>query len=232
MADEDPEPSPAGDFRGRRRPHRRSGQALSEGYGQHFPPDPRGRDHPGQADREGPEDHPQSPDPDESVDGRAGGFRNRIKVDPDYLPELSDCGKDLEEDKLEAHRKALLATFKKLRERQARLRRIPARKKTMFRRGRVVNEQIELIADLSVWPPRLEEIIDRVRTAFQDYNELAEKKEEWAQSFRRTRDADRRTDLRRRPPTPTRGSGKPRKRPGELRRVPARSCARSAWASS
>ncbi len=125
------------------------------------------------------------------------GFENRIKADPASLPELFDCGEDLEEDKLEAHRKALLAIFKKLRERQARLRKIPARKKTMFRRGRIVNEQIELIAELSVWPPRLEEIIDRVRTAFQDYNELAEKKEEWAQSLRRTRDADRRTDLRR-----------------------------------
>jgi RNA polymerase primary sigma factor len=126
------------------------------------------------------------------------GFEERIKVEPASLPELCDCGEDLEEDKLEARRKALLGTFRKLRDRRARLRRIPSRRKTMFRRGRLVNEQIELISALNIWPARLEEIIERIRAAFQKYGELAETKEEWALTLRRTRDPERKTDLRRR----------------------------------
>jgi RNA polymerase primary sigma factor len=126
------------------------------------------------------------------------GFEERIKADPAALPDLFDCGEDIEEDKLEARRKALLLNFKKLRERQGRLRRIPARKKTIFKRGRVVNELIDLITDLAIWPPRLEEIIDRVRAAFQEYGELAERKEELEQSLRRTRDPERKAELKRR----------------------------------
>jgi len=125
------------------------------------------------------------------------GFEDRIKTEPASFPELFDCGEDLDDDKLEARRKALLATFRKLRDRQARLRKVPARRKTIFQRGRIVNEQIELIATLNIWPARLEEIIERVRAAFQEYSELAETKEELAQTLRRTRDPERKTELRR-----------------------------------
>ncbi len=125
------------------------------------------------------------------------GFEDRIKADPAVLSELFDCGEDLEEDKLEERRKSLLASFRKLRERHARLLKIPDRRKTMFRRGRIVNEEIELIGSLNIWPARLEEIIERVRAAFQKYGELAETKEEWTLSLRRTRDPERKTELRR-----------------------------------
>jgi RNA polymerase primary sigma factor len=67
----------------------------------------------------------------------------------------------------------------------------------MFRRGRLVNEQIDLIDSLNIWPARLEEIIERIRAAFQKYSELAETAEEWAQTLRRTRDPERKTELRR-----------------------------------
>ncbi len=125
------------------------------------------------------------------------GFEEKVKADVASIPELIDCGDELEEGKLEERRKALLSAFRKIRDRRAKLKKIPDRRKNMFRRGRLVNEQIELIDELNIWPTRLEEIISRVRTAFQEYSELAETKEEWAQTLRRTRDPERKTELRR-----------------------------------
>jgi RNA polymerase primary sigma factor len=125
-------------------------------------------------------------------------IEERIKTDPACLPEIFDCGEDLEEGKLEVRRTELLARFKKLRRRQQRLGRLSTRRKSVFPRGRIVNEIIDTIGDMNIWPTRVEEIIARIQTSFQAYSELAETKEEWIQALRRTRDSSKRTEIRRR----------------------------------
>jgi RNA polymerase primary sigma factor len=127
-----------------------------------------------------------------------GALEERIKLDPACLPELFDCGEDLEEGKLEARRAALLGGFKKLRLSQQRLRRFATRRKTLFSRGRIVNELIDTIGGMNIWPTRLEDIIGRIQASFLAYGELAEAREEWVQALPRTRDASKKTEIRRR----------------------------------
>jgi RNA polymerase primary sigma factor len=126
------------------------------------------------------------------------GLEAEIKDDPACLPEIFDCGEDLEEGRLDARRKTLLGGFRKLRDRHGQLRRIKTLKRSVFRRGRIVNEMIETIGGMNIWPARLEEIIQKVQENFREYNELAETREEWNQTLRRTRDAAKKTEIRRR----------------------------------
>jgi RNA polymerase primary sigma factor len=124
-------------------------------------------------------------------------LEERIKENAAEITEIFDCGEEIDEDRLERKRKALLKAFKKIRETHARLEKITPLKKNAFARGRLVIRLIHLVNELHIWPSRLEKIIEAMRARFQAFCELAEAREELEQALRRTKAADRRADLRR-----------------------------------
>ncbi|MDH4271278.1 MAG: hypothetical protein OEW18_04805, partial [Candidatus Aminicenantes bacterium] len=87
-----------------------------------------------------------------------------IKRDILSMPEIFDCGDDMEEQKLEARKKSLIKIFKKIRQVDSVLEKIPPRKKNIFARGRLVVKIIHLIGQLNIWPARLEAIIEQMRS--------------------------------------------------------------------
>jgi len=127
-----------------------------------------------------------------------GALEEAIKQDSQAMPQIFDCGEDIDENRLAARKKALLRIFQKIRQTNAVLEKIPPRKKTAFARGRLVIKIIHLIGLLNIWPVRLEMLIEHMRTRFQGYCELAESREEIESSLRRVKDRQRRSDLEKR----------------------------------
>jgi RNA polymerase primary sigma factor len=121
-----------------------------------------------------------------------------VKQDPLALPQIFDCGEDLEEGNLEIRREALLRVFKKIRQIDAVLEKIPPRKRNARARGRLVVKIIHLIGQLNIWPARLELIIGQMRSRFAGFCALAESREELESSLRRIKDRQRREELQRR----------------------------------
>jgi RNA polymerase primary sigma factor len=124
-------------------------------------------------------------------------LESAIKADTQTLPEIFDCGEDIEEDRLVIRKKALLTTFKHIHGLTARLQKIPVRKKTAVARCRIIIRIIQEICQLSIWPSRLERIIEDMRAKFQAYCELAETKEELDVALQRIKDQGKKKDLRR-----------------------------------
>ncbi|MBN2409025.1 MAG: RNA polymerase sigma factor RpoD [Candidatus Aminicenantes bacterium] len=118
-----------------------------------------------------------------------------VKRDLMAMPDIFDCGDDLDEDRLEIRRKDTIKVFRKIKQIDSVLGKIPARKKNVFARGRLVVKIIQLIGRLSIWPTRLEMIIERMRSRFQHYCELAEAREELETSLRRIKDRQKRAEL-------------------------------------
>ena len=121
-----------------------------------------------------------------------------IKQDTMAMPEIFDCGDDLEEDRLETRKKDLAKIFKKIRRVDSTLEKISPRKKNVFARGRLVVKIIQLIGQLNIWPTRLELIIEQMRARFQRYCEQAETREELEISLRRIKDRRTRAELQKR----------------------------------
>ncbi|MBP1766234.1 MAG: polymerase, sigma 70 subunit, RpoD [Candidatus Aminicenantes bacterium] len=121
-----------------------------------------------------------------------------VKQDVQCLPQIFDCGEDIEEDRLEARRQSLIRIFKKIRQTNSVLEKIPPRKKNAFARGRLVVKIIQLIGQLNIWPARLELIIGHMRERFESFCELAESRDELESSLRRIKDRQRRAELQKR----------------------------------
>ena len=121
-----------------------------------------------------------------------------IKRDILTMPEIFDCGDDTEENRLEARKKSLIKIFKKIRQIDAVLEKIPARKKNAVARGRLVVKIMNLIGQLNIWPAQMETIIERMRSRFQHFCDQAEAREELETSLRRIRDQQKRAELKKR----------------------------------
>jgi RNA polymerase primary sigma factor len=120
-----------------------------------------------------------------------------IKADPLAIPEIFDTGEELDEEKLAARRKILLRKFRNIRQVYEQIEKVPPHKKNAVARGRLVNKLIQFIADLNIWPARLERIIDGMRQKFQTFCEQAEAKEELEHMLRRIKALDRKAELKR-----------------------------------
>jgi RNA polymerase primary sigma factor len=129
--------------------------------------------------------------------GELLSLEEKIRESTAELTEIFDCGEEIEEDKLERKRKALLKSLKNLRETHARLEKMPVLKKNAFARGRLVVRLIHLVDGLHIWPSRLEKIIESIRARFQAFCELGETREELEQALCRTKAVERRAELRR-----------------------------------
>ncbi|MEW5900252.1 MAG: RNA polymerase sigma factor RpoD [Acidobacteriota bacterium] len=123
------------------------------------------------------------------------GLEEVVKGKVESLPEVFDCGDELEESKLEAKRTSLLKTLRKIRQLDAVLEKIPPLKKNGFARGRLIVKIIHLIGELSLWPARLEKIIEKLRARFEAFCELAEAKEELEQTLRRIKERAKKAEL-------------------------------------
>jgi RNA polymerase primary sigma factor len=121
-----------------------------------------------------------------------------IKQDPQAIPQIFDCGEDIEEDKLEARKQGLIRILKKIRQTNSVLEKIPPRKNNACARGRLVVKIIHLIQELNIWPSRLELIIENMRARFTAFCELAESRDEIESSLRRIKDRQRRAELQKR----------------------------------
>jgi len=121
-----------------------------------------------------------------------------IKQDLQAMPQIFDCGEDIEEDRLAVRKTGLVRVFKKIRQTTSVLEKIPPRKKNARARGRLVVKIIHLIRQLNIWPARLEMIIEHMRSRFEDFCELAETREELESSLRRIKDRQRRAELQKR----------------------------------
>src|SRR4030067_1510325 len=121
-----------------------------------------------------------------------------IKQDIQAMPQIFDCGEDIEEDRLAFRKQGLVRIFKKLRRTNSVLEKIPPRKKNACARGRLVVKIIHLINQLSIWTARLERIIEHMRSRFEGFCDLAETQEELESSLRRIKDRQRRADLQKR----------------------------------
>ncbi len=119
-----------------------------------------------------------------------------IKKDLQALPEIFDCGEDIDEDKLERKRKAVLKTFQKIRELYSKLQRISLRKKFFMARGRLVVKMIRILRGLNLNAAYWERIINTLYLNLQVTCELAETKEELLLSLRRLRDQEKKSELR------------------------------------
>jgi RNA polymerase primary sigma factor len=121
-----------------------------------------------------------------------------IKRDILTMPEIFDCGDDTEEHKLEARKKGMIKLFKKIRQVDSVLEKIPSRKKNVVARGRLVVKIMHLIGRLNIWPTQLETIIERMRSRFQYFCDQAEAREELETSLRRIRYKQKRAELQKR----------------------------------
>ena len=121
-----------------------------------------------------------------------------VKKDIQAMTQVFDCGEDIEEDRIEVRRQTLVRIFRKIRQTNAVLEKIPPRKKNACARGRLVVKIIHLIGQLNIWPVRLEMIIEEMRARFSAFCELAEARDEIESSLRRIKDRQKRADLQKR----------------------------------
>ncbi|MGQ9672199.1 MAG: RNA polymerase sigma factor RpoD [Candidatus Aminicenantales bacterium] len=125
-------------------------------------------------------------------------FEERIHRDPAAIPEIFDCGEEMDEDKLERKRKTVLETFQMIRTLYSRLEKISARKKSAFARGRLIVKMIHLFRTLNINPTAWERLINNLYLKLQVTCELAEAKEELLHSLKRIKDPERKKELRKR----------------------------------
>ncbi len=123
-------------------------------------------------------------------------FEERIQQDPASIPEIFDCGEEVDEEKLERKRKTLLETFQQIRCLYSRLEKMPIRKKSAFARGRLIIRMIHLIKSLNISPAMWERTINNLYLKLQVTCELAEAKEELLHSLKRFKDQEKKSEIR------------------------------------
>ena len=115
-------------------------------------------------------------------------LEENIKEDSYYIQEMFDLSEDdLAEGKLEAKKKEIISKIRKIEELSAQLDSIPAKKKNVFMRGRLIVEMSRLIRELNIRSSLREIIIENLREKLKVINELEETKEELNLSLSRVK---------------------------------------------
>lgn len=106
-------------------------------------------------------------------------LEENIKEDAYFIQEMFDLSEDdLAEGKLEAKKKEMIAKIRKIDDLSIQLDSIPAKKKNIFMRGRLIVEMSRLIRELNIRASLREIIIENLREKLKVINELEETKEE------------------------------------------------------
>ncbi len=115
-------------------------------------------------------------------------LEENIKEDAFIIHEMLDLSEDdLAEGKLEGKKKEIIAKIRNIDDLSIQLNSIPAKKKNIFRRGRLIIEMSYLIGELNIRSSLREIIIQNLREKLKVINELEETKEELNLSLNRTK---------------------------------------------
>ena len=115
-------------------------------------------------------------------------LEENIKEDASIIHEMLDLSEDdLAEGKLEAKKNEIITKIRKIDDLSIQLNSIPAKKKNIFKRGRLIIEMSYLIGELNIRSSLREIIIENLREKLKVINELEETKEELNLSLKRTK---------------------------------------------
>jgi RNA polymerase primary sigma factor len=115
-------------------------------------------------------------------------IEENIKEDAYIIQEMFDLSEDdLAEGKLEAKKKDIITKIRQIEDLSIQLDSVPAKKKNIFMRGRLVVEMSRLMRELNIRSSLREVIIDNLREKLKVVNELEETKEELNLSLSRVK---------------------------------------------
>ncbi len=115
-------------------------------------------------------------------------LEENIKENAFIIQEMLDLSEDdLAEGKLEAKKKEIITKIRNIDDLSIQLNSIPAKKKNIFKRGRLIVEMSSLIGELNIRSSLREIIIENLREKLKVINELEETKEELNLSLNRTK---------------------------------------------
>ncbi|NIO49858.1 MAG: RNA polymerase sigma factor RpoD [Candidatus Aminicenantes bacterium] len=115
-------------------------------------------------------------------------LEENIKEDAYFIQEMFDLSEDdLAEGKLEAKKKEIIAKIRKIDDLSIQLDSIPAKRKNIFMRGRLIVEMSRIIRELNIRSSLREIIIENLREKLKVINELEETKEEMNLSLSRVK---------------------------------------------
>ena len=115
-------------------------------------------------------------------------LEENIKENAFIIQEMLDLSEDdLAEGKLEAKKKEIITKIRNIDDLSIQLNGIPAKKKNIFKRGRLIVEMSSLIGELNIRSSLREIIIENLREKLKVINELEETKEELNLSLKRTK---------------------------------------------
>jgi RNA polymerase primary sigma factor len=115
-------------------------------------------------------------------------LEENIKEDAFIIHEMLDLSEDdLAEGKLEGKKKEIITKIRNIDDLSIQLNSIPAKKKNIFKRGRLIIEMSSLIGELNIRSSLREIIIENLREKLKIINELEETKEELNLSLNRTK---------------------------------------------
>ncbi|TEU07832.1 MAG: RNA polymerase sigma factor RpoD [Candidatus Aminicenantes bacterium] len=115
-------------------------------------------------------------------------LEENIKENAFIIQEMLDLSEDdLAEGRLEAKKKEIITKIRNIDDLSIQLNSIPAKKKNIFKRGRLIIEMSYLIGELNIRSSLREIIIENLREKLKVINELEETKEELNLSLNRTK---------------------------------------------
>ncbi len=115
-------------------------------------------------------------------------LEENIKENAFMIQEMFDLSEDdLAEGKLEAKKKGIITKIREIDDLSIQLDSIPAKKKNIFKRGRLIIEMSRLIRELNIRSSLREIIIENLREKLKVINELEETKEELNLSLKRAK---------------------------------------------
>jgi RNA polymerase primary sigma factor len=115
-------------------------------------------------------------------------LEENIKEDACIIHEMLDLSEDdLAEGTLEGKKKEIITKIRNIDDLSIQLNSIPAKKKNIFKRGRLIIEMSSLIGELNIRSSLREIIIENLREKLKIINELEETKEELNLSLNRTK---------------------------------------------
>jgi RNA polymerase primary sigma factor len=124
------------------------------------------------------------------------GIEDKIKDEPMIIQEMFDVSEDdIAEGKLEEKKKQILGKIKKIKELSRKLDRIPAARKTVLKRSRIIVRMSSLIRDLNLRSAQREKIIETLRERLRVINGMEERKEDLELMLAKTRKKKEAEDL-------------------------------------
>ena len=123
-------------------------------------------------------------------------IEERIKKNPDIIPDIFDCTEDMAQGKLKVKKKNVLEKIKAIRNLAFQLENMPDKEKNIFARGRIVIQISRLIRMLNIWPGHWEKTIEGLGEKLKSMSRLEEVKEELDLSLRKTRNNKKNSELK------------------------------------